>query len=45
MRYNHATLPYLPLIIRKLFYSICVWNMTPDEKVRVQVFKTRTKEL
>ena len=31
MRYNNATISWLPLIFEKLFYSICMWNMTPDE--------------
>ena len=29
--------------IRKLFYSICMWNMTPDETLRVKVFKKKNK--
>ena len=31
--------------IGKLFNSICVWNMTPDETLHVRVFKKRLKEL
>ena len=27
------------------FISICMWNLTPDERLHVKVFKKRTKEL
>ena len=39
--YNNATIPCLSLIIWKVFYSTCMWNMTPDETLCVQVFKNR----
>ena len=31
--------------IQKYFYSICMWNMTPDETLRMKILKKRTKEL
>ena len=33
------------LYIWKLFYSICMWNMRPDETLHMKVFIKRTKEL
>ena len=45
MRYKNATITCRYPIIRNLFYSIWMWNMTPDEPLRIQVFKNRTKEL
>ena len=31
--------------IQKYFYSICMWNMTPDETLCMKILKKRTKEL
>ena len=42
---TNITIPCLPLIDQKLFYSICMWNVTSDETLCVQVFKNKTKEL